>query len=287
MSNDILLPAESCFWGVIDAKSVREEQEKSYLFETQLPFPVDSLHCAYARLPDGRTLAAGVPHDVMRRIMTAEGSKAWSAHPGPPPPHLGLHDIPTESHLDLELLTGVYEPHGRKRYRRLVLACWLSCCAIACCLVLIATEQKRSALMGKIDGLQDLEAKIIDEAVPVTSENRSLPSQARLIQASRRNQGITTGEPMIDAVDLLHQLWSHLPADSGFSLHEAQANQRRLLIRAELQDPGFVQSISDTSRSLSTSATQWILDPPDLPASQGKTFSVFLSWTRRLPGDKR
>jgi hypothetical protein len=287
MTTSLNIPSEQCYWGLLDPAPAASNQELTFRFESLLPFPVENLHCSHLNLPDDRILIVGVPHELMRTTMaTADGQRAWSAHPGSLPQNLDWHDIPVNTHALLELMTGKYEPTGRKRYRTLVTACWLTCCTIACCIILIAAERRRSHLLDEAILLNDREISAINSAVPLTAENRTLPPHARLLQASRQIQGTGTDERPIDAIDLLHQLWRHLPNNAGLSLQEIQMDQRRLMLKADLQDLGTMQRISETSKTLETTSEAWLLEPPDLPASQGKTFPVVLVWTRALSKGK-
>lgn len=137
---DRRLPCEQFYWAVLKpSPSMRmrrsDRQALSYQFEESLPVPLERVHAAYQKLPDGRVLACAMHTD---RLSSLAGA-VLSLGPGGIPGHLGVLIEPRS----INLLSGEFEPKQLGQARRRTAA--LTALALAALTTILAVGLERRA----------------------------------------------------------------------------------------------------------------------------------------------
>ena len=279
------VPAERIYWAVLPV-TIGSQPETAWAiaFEQYVPFPHELLHCAFTVLPDGRLLAAGLPHAEMAQFYEdPELSGNWTLTPSPLPEALAQVGVPATAICELNFLHGSYEPRPRRRLRQ-----WCSGSAIGVlCLMAVvgllggewSARQDRQRV-AEIHAEQNRLAEQPLVGEPATGTN--LPVQARLLMAYRSRSQATSGVALEDVFALSERILSTLPA--GISVIEIQANQQRLMIRGTFSTQGDEEALVAAVGKLETRTGHWQPEPADYSRQVGATSTWRLSW-RRAEGE--
>lgn len=122
MRQHAVWPAHRFYWAVLDASVVPtgllhrrpSDEALGFLFESELPVPIDRIHAVYVPVKGSRFIACGIEHD--RILESAELRDALTFGPEAFP-----RDLDTGLDVDvgsIDFLTGRHEPASVKRERR-------------------------------------------------------------------------------------------------------------------------------------------------------------------------
>ena len=265
----VVWPADRFYWAVLDGSLVPKrllhrrvnENGLGYLFEEELPVPIDRVHAVYVPVTDDRFIACGIEHDHL--VENAELSEALTLTPQAfPPDLLSDGDAAVGS---FNLLTDRHEPAavGRER-RRLLLA---SAAAIVLIAIAVAFGAERRIGAWNRAAAETVAAReeVFDHLYPPQSAApSSQPSALRLVAELRqleRTRG-TAAQPVDSA-----------GPQSGRLL-------ARLLGQWPAQQPIMTESLSVTPESITLVGLL-----PTAPAAQDfvAAFELPAEWEARQP----
>ena len=96
---ETILPPDRFLWSIIEAERSTSRRELGFLFEADLPIPIDDVWAAYTQLSDGRVLACGMKRSELQGV----DPEVVSLRPSSAPPSLGEM---TSDLSSLNLLSG-------------------------------------------------------------------------------------------------------------------------------------------------------------------------------------
>ncbi len=262
-------PADRFYWAVLDGSMVpkrplhrrQNEEALGYLFEAELPVPIDRVHAVYVPVNGNRFIACGIEHD--RLVENAEIKGALTLSPQAIPPELISNDDATVGSFNL--LTGRHEPEsvGRER-RRLFIE---SAAAIVLIAVAVAFGAERRIGAWNRAAAETVSAReaVFDDLYPPQSTAPSSQPPALRLVAELRQLERTRG----DAVESIY-------SDDPQSLRVLAF----LFERWPAQQPIMTESLSVTPESVTLVGLL-----PTAPAAQVfvSAFELPDQWEARQP----
>ncbi len=253
------IPARLLYWGRLPHEAAKQSSEaQNYRFERILPFPVDQLHTARARLPGGGVLIVGIEPERLRSHLATRDDvtpRTWELLPDRLPEHVAplVAETDTNGVMDgLNLLQGQFEPESRRSLRRRVVFIMTGGLLVAAALVMLGIEQRTNRLQQHSKLIRAESSAVIARAVTVQAGDRH--PELRLTMELRRLEQANAGnaDDGLDVVGALTALLRQWPKDMRTQIETIAAMNDRLVIR------GIVPSLSDTERLAQACRT---LDP--------------------------
>jgi hypothetical protein len=269
MRPHVVWPAHRFYWAVLDASVVPggllrrrpSDEALGFLFESELPVPIDRIHAVYVPVKASRFIACGIEHD--RILKSAELREALTLSPEAFPSDLG-----TELDADvgsINFLTVRHEPAPVKRERRRLLL--ESAAAIALITVAVAFgAERRIGAWHRATGevVSAREAVFNDLYPPQSTAPSSQPPALRFVAELRQLERTRGG-----AVQ-------SIGSDNPQSAHILA----RLFQQWPLQQPIMTESLSVTPESVTLVGLL-----PTAPAAQEfvSAFELPDQWEARQP----
>jgi len=199
-------PAHRFYWALLDASVLprgiakrRPDPERlGYLFECELPVPIDRVHAVYVPVGDHQYVACGLEHE--RILAEASLHEALTLTPDQVPDILAPQGAVDPQSFNL--LCGPHEPAPvrRKRYQ-----CIGETALVAACILLaivLGTERRIDARDRATMELQAKRQVVYDELYPpATSAPSAQPAPLRLLAERRqleRTRGSATSSAQIE-----------------------------------------------------------------------------------------
>ncbi len=199
-------PARRFYWALLDASVLpkglarRRPDPRSlgYLFESQLPVPIDRVHAVYLPMSDHRYLACGVEHE--RLDVDVSLHEAITLAPDGVP-----EDVLPDGTVNLQtinLLCGPHEPDPVRRERRRLIGESTALAALLLLLIVFGAERRIGAWNRETEDVLAGRQVIYDELYPpATSAPSAQPASLRLVAELRqlkRTRGGTTQSINLD-----------------------------------------------------------------------------------------
>jgi hypothetical protein len=185
-----LVAAHDLYWALLDPRPLgRAEiapQERGFLFEAELPVPIEEVHAVYAPLPDGRVLACGIG---LAELESMIAERALSATPEALPDWLPQEVRDSVAPKSMELLHGPFEPQAVRRARRtFVLAA--SAVTLCCLAALLAGVVARGRALERAAAAADEQRdQLVRAALAGAPKRPGLPDDLRLTAELRELRG--------------------------------------------------------------------------------------------------
>lgn len=219
----VVWPAHRFYWAVLDASVVPggllhrrpSDEALGFLFESELPVPIDRIHAVYVPVKRNRFIACGVEHD--RILESAELHDALT---------LGPEAFPSDLRTDLEVdvgsinfLTGRHEPVPVKRERRRLLLESAASVALITAAVAFGAERRIGAWHRATGEMMSArESAFNDLYPPQSTAPSSQPPALRLVAELRQlertrggaAQSVSSDDPQ--AAQLLASLLERWPS---------------------------------------------------------------------------
>ncbi len=265
----VVWPADRFYWAVLDGSLVPkrlwhrrpDEEALGYLFEAELPVPIDCVHAIYVPVKGNRFIACGIEHDHL--VESAELCEVLTLSPQAFPPDLFSDDDAAVGSFNL--LTGRHEPEsvGRER-RRLSIE---SAAAIVLIAIVVAFGAERQIGAWNRAAAETVAARlaVFDDLYPPQSTTPSSQPPALRLLAELRQLERTRGT-------------AAQPIDSEG--RQAGRLLARLLRQWPAQQPIMTESLSVTPESITLVGLL-----PTAPAAQGfvSAFEFPPEWEARQP----
>lgn len=266
---DVRLPPERFFFAILDPSSLpragraARRDQLGFLFESQLPIPLESLHAVYERLDGDRALACGMD----REVLAAEAGDAVTLGPS------ALPDWTTTGTTGFDtgrinLLTGPFEPAGLVGARRR----WVSQCAavLLVCSAMLSIGMHRRVVA---EGRERRQADTLTEQAYLESLGPSAPGQppaARLTAELRRLRQTRSPEASLtqpaDAAPLLSEALSRWPAELHAQAEQVTAGDRTVRLVVRLPDAAAAETLTESlvaNRAWRTAGEQSVERTPE------------------------
>jgi hypothetical protein len=190
-SRHVQLSPDRFYWAVLDAgglpKSIGgpSRDQLGYLFESQLPLPIDQVHAIYEHASGGRYLACGMDREALR----CASVEALSLSPAALPEFIeGRGSVDLRDGKRLNLLTGDFTPpHVRSQQRRWTIQ--VAAIMLAILAVIVGgIERRRAALLRGSQDVRMVRASLIDRLIGPLDPRASQPPDLLMTAELRRLQ---------------------------------------------------------------------------------------------------
>ncbi len=249
------------FWAVLDGSLVtrnagvsRDEQLRS-LFESKLPVPLESVHCAFIDSDGDGVLAVAAPHELLEALCATAPWTTSAAPRGWPPPvvdRLGDDGLPPPSALNL--LTGPYEPADVRRLRRHARLWIASTVAVLMGLIGLGGEWRRASTLEQSHAIDSARVAVLEHVLPARADSSRNPQPPELrLQIALRELAMTRrapagGNPAPRPLNsappmVLGSVLAAWPPDLEIRLQTLELVEDRLTLAVETQDAETLQHL--------------------------------------------
>jgi hypothetical protein len=255
------------------------EAQLGYLFEAELPEPLEAVHAIYRRLAGGRYLALAVPRERLAHH-APELRDAVSLTPETLP-HICMEGTPTlPAASGMNFLVGALESRPVKTLRRRVVVAGVLAAVLAFALLLAGIERRIAAANERGAAAEVAVATRVDHVLPPRSAANPLPPMLRLaaeLRTLERTRGVDVSQSGNggDAVDSLVALLRAWPSDVPVRTETLVVSESSIHAQAQVASN---EKADQLSRSLAQLAG-WSMDFPRVDAVGG-TVRVALGWKR-------
>ena len=232
----VAFPPERFYWALLDASKVAgsrraREEALSYLFEAQLPEPLEAVHAVYHDVGNGQMLACGIPKEVLRNEVAPA---VVTLTPQTIPQFLGVEvDLAA-----LNVLVGEFTPKSVRDVRRRLL--WQATgLATACVALLVVGLERRCAVYeSQQDEAGAATSQLYERALGYKSTGATLPpalqlqAELRVLRKTRVESPSTA--PLRDAALALSQLCALWPRDAHAEVDSLQVTVSSLHVQGEV-----------------------------------------------------
>jgi len=189
--HDVTWPAHRFYWSRLDASVLPrrllggrpDPQALGYLFESDLPLPIDRIHAVYVPVDDHRFIACGIEHE--RLATDASLREALTLGPDEIP-----EDVVQGGAVDprsINLLCGPHEPAPVRREVRRFIVESAAVAALLLLAVVLGAERRMNAWDRATAELQSERQAVYDDLYPrATSAPSAQPAPLRLVAERRR-----------------------------------------------------------------------------------------------------
>ena len=277
-------PCECFYFAVLDTsllpKGTRVTDEQlGYLFEAELPEPIESLHAIYRRIEGAKYLACGVSTERIANARDALAD-AVSLTPQTLPPYMWKETLGFRGAETLNLLGGAFEPATIRRLRRRVAMVGLAAVVLAFSTLLLGIERRIEVANDRARSAEVAIARRVDLVLPPASAANPLPPLLRLaaeLRTLERTRGVDLGRSgdSGDAVDSLVSLLRAWPTDLPSRTETLVVSESSLHAQTQVAS-------NDRADQLARSLSQlpgWSMDFPRVDAAKDNV-RVALSWKR-------
>ncbi len=262
-------PAHRFYWALLDASVLPrrffqrgpDRRTLGYLFESELPVPIDHIHAVYLPLGDNRFIACGIEHE--RLATDTSPREALTLSPDEIPEEVVPH-CPVDPR-SFNLLTGPNEPAPVRRERYRFIGESAAVAALLLLAVVLGAQRRIDAWNRATAQMQAKSQAVYDELYPrATSAPSVQPAPLRLVAELRqleRTRGRAAQSPDLEEPQSGHTLAA-------------------LLQRWPTEQPIMTESISVTPASVTLIGLL-----PTAPAAQGfvSAFQPPDGWEARQP----
>ncbi|MCC6909700.1 MAG: hypothetical protein IT430_17325 [Phycisphaerales bacterium] len=265
----VVWPAHRFYWAVLDASVVPggllhrrpSDEALGFLFEAELPVPIDRIHAVYVPVKGNRFIVCGIEHD--RILESAELRDALTLSPEAFPSDLG-----TDLEVDvgsINFLTGRHEPAPVKRERRRLLLESAAALALITVAVAFGAERRIGAWHRATGEMVSAREVVFDDLYPPQSTAPSSQSPTLRLVAELRQLERTRGSAV-----------QSIGSDDPQSAHMLA----RLFEQWPAQQPIMTESLSVTPESVTLVGLL-----PTAPAAQVfvSAFDLPDQWEARQP----
>ncbi len=265
----ITWPAHRFYWALLDASVLPrrffqrgpDSRALGYLFESDLPVPIERVHAVYLPLGDNRFIACGIEHERLTTDLSLR--EALTLSPDGIPEEV-VPECPVGPR-PINLLTGLHEPTLVRRERRRFIGESAVVAALLLLAVVLGAERRIDAWNRAIVEMQAKSQAVYDDLYPPEiSAPSTQPMPLRLV-AELRQLERTRGR-----------------AAQSSDLEEPQSGHTlaALLQRWPTDQPIMTESISVTPASVTLIGLL-----PTAPAAQGfvSAFQLPDEWEARQP----
>lgn len=279
-ADNLRLPAESFYWAVLDGSVLgsttasRRRRQFGYLFEQFLPVPIEQVHAVYRRLnstdDDARWeqyLACGMEAEQLRRTIEDADDALVTLAPRELPQAM-REDAATETinPIDINLLTGAFEPHPVRALRKRHVLVMLLLIFVCGGLLLVGLERRAAELHRRAQELTEARLAICEEVLPpmATTAGSGQRAELRLIAELRRLRQTHRDLPPevvpSDTCDDLKRLLRLWPSDVHVQAESLSLGPRNITITVTVPESEDAQTLASAIAPLEG----WHLQPPQM-----------------------
>jgi hypothetical protein len=212
-------PCERFYFALLDTSVLPPGERVTdirlrFLFEPELPEPLDNVQAGFARVDERRWLACAAPKAALRDDLP---KKTLTLSPSDLPQFVG-EAIGTQVSPDrLNVLVGEFEPTPIRSLRRRSLLLGAIAGVVLFALVDLGIERRIGSARDDLDRLRAARDDIVLKALGTTPNSQQLPSELRLaaelrsLRQTRRQSESVHAAP--DAADTLVDLLRRWPSD--------------------------------------------------------------------------
>ncbi len=184
-------PAHRFYWALLDASVLPrrllrrrpDPQALGYLFESDLPVPIDRIHAVYLPVDDHRFIACGIEHERLITDMSLREALTLG-------PDEILQEVVQGCAVDprsINLLCGPHEPAPVRRERRRLIAESANVAALLLLAVVLGAQRCIDARDRATAEMQTRSQAVYDELYPrATSAPSAQPAPLRLVAELRQ-----------------------------------------------------------------------------------------------------
>lgn len=299
----MMLEADRFFWAMLDGSSLprsrrRDRRALGYLFESELPLPIEQVHAAYLRVESDRVIACGLASQQLQSIVN-EHPEALTLAPASVPGFLGSDFVDARQ---LNLLTERFEPASlrRGRWRLTVQAASLG--VVVLIVLLLGLERRTTAERDGARDLRDARRELIERSIgslPAAAahqppELRFLAELRTLRQTRQAPAGDqrTSGDQALLALAALAQRW---PRELHVMTESISLTPTSITLRAMASSSAEVQILADALGALELNASPsdpsgaisgwgewggWQAQQPQISVASPEKVDATLHWRR-------
>ena len=284
----ILIAAEDAYWTVISAQEAeRLGSAVAYRFEQDLPIPLEDVQVATCELASGAVVLLGVPRSELHQRWTASPS-ARRALPRDLPPFVQAAGAQDADRLQLNLLTGAFEPSAVRRERqrrRVILISLLSLLLLG---AIVGVERRVARGWADVATLDARATTALAAAIPPGSGS-SQRADLQLVQELRRiDQELAATGQHPEAVVALDAVLRAVPPATSWRITELTSDasgvhaQGWVASAAEAQQVqrAFGRQLTISAGGTTAGAADAVLvaDAPTLSPEPGGGLSMTFTW---------
>ncbi len=262
-------PAHRFYWALLDASILPkrlfqrgpDRRALGYLFESDLPVPIDRIHAAYLPLGDSRFIACGIEHERLAKDDSLQEAHTLSPDEIP-------ENVAPECSVDprsINLLTAPHEPAPVRRERHRFIGESTAVAALLLLAVVLGIERRIVAWDRATAQMQAKSQAVYDHLYPPgISAPSTQPTPLRLVAELR----------------LLERTRGRAAQSSDLEEPQSGHTLAALLQRWPTDQPIMTESISVTPASVTVIGLL-----PTAPAAQGFVSAFHLpdEWEARQP----
>lgn len=271
----VVWPTTAFYWSEIDASALGSrptDRELTYLLETDLPAPLESVHAVFARLDATRFAACAVEKERLRAELPED---ALSLRPEEPPEFLaGRIDC-----ARLNLLVGPWEPAAVRRMRRAWLAVAVTGLVLCAAAVSWGLQRRIGAERDHALAVEALRREVLLAAIGPSglqpNADMSLASELSRLRATRTAPPAPAGSraeqagdaAAVDAASVLSSVLAAWPADVHLQTESLVVSDSTVTIAGLVPASADAQRVADALGRIAAeggagASGRWRLDQP-------------------------
>ncbi|MEQ8764773.1 MAG: hypothetical protein RL885_12655 [Planctomycetota bacterium] len=267
MSRHATIPAERCYWAVVDPSSLprasrRDANAVAYLAEPLLPLPLEELHLVTASLDPRHTIVCAVE----RTWLESRADDCIHLCPEALPEVLGLDLDPAR----LNLLSGEYTPRPIRQWRQRSFGLALLAVLLLAGTVIWGLERRRSQWLDQADAVRVEIRDVQRRALGPAALSGRLPAELQMTAELRRlrqsREVETAAAPEVRDVSMdLGDLLGHWPRQQPLLTESIHVTQDTIHINAGVTNALEAQDVYDALAELAG----WQSHQPSVRSMQG------------------
>ena len=257
------IPADLLYWGYLPPGGPVDGEAQRYRFERVLPVPVESLHLASTRLPDGGTLLIGIEPERLRARLAGDAASAWEVLPDGLPTHLAA--LPASSVLRLDLRHGAFEAPARRRVRRRVAIALQVLLGAGACLVIAGVERRVANDDQRVVSVRAQARQAVAQILPaVGSGTQSSQSPTQRLTMELRRLELAVRDPAAvdsDLAPVLEALWQRWPTDVRIQTEAIAASAERVAVRGRVAGLAEAERLATACATITAGGVRYRAEP--------------------------
>lgn len=264
MSLRATIPADLLYWGYLPPGGPADGEAQRYRFERVLPVPVESVHLASTRLPDGGTLLVGIEPERLRARLAGDAATAWEVLPDGLPDYLAA--LPASSVLRLDLRHGAFEAPARWRVRCRVAIALQVLLGAAAVLVMVGVERRVANDAQRVAAVRAQARQAVVQVLPAVGSGAQSPTQSpsqRLTMELRRLELAVRDPAAVDGdlAPVLEAVWQRWPTDVRIQTEAIAASAERVAVRGRVAGLAEAERLATACTTITAGGVRYRAEP--------------------------
>lgn len=284
----VVWPAERFYWAEIDTSRLQSRptsRRLGYLFESELPASLESVHVVFRHIGANRYLACGVEHDRLARLI-ADSPGTRTLTPESVPQFINAKLEPST----LNLLTGPFEPREVRVAKRRSLVAAVGLVVVCLAIVAFGAEARVTAYRAASATNEAVRVRVLatalGDAAARPNADLLIAGELSRLRATRANTAESARGMALagNAAELLAGLFAAWPRGVDCRLDTVTVVPTSVTLSGTVKESTAAQRISDALTAATAPTAQgviasagWRATQPRVDVREGEaTFTIRL-----------